>query len=300
MHRTPTNLDYPTIPAARRPLPRIGKTRRKTVLALRTGHYTEVAPYRELRPQGTADWYLSCTLRGSGVYRQPDVEFATRPGDLVVLEPGAYHDHGCDERTEWEFIWVRVAARAQWVEQLQSLPLVGKKLRRLSIPDGDAALRQRMRDALLRCHKESCIGMDRLSGEFALHALHEVILLAARASPNAGHRPQASPAIRSIIERLVEHLDQRHTLASLARTARMSPSHLSYRFKRETGSSVIAYLLNMRVRQAAQLLEHPERRIQDVAAAVGLHDPFYFSRQFRRFYAMSPRQYQAKANARNR
>jgi AraC family transcriptional regulator, arabinose operon regulatory protein len=283
------NMDYPTNAAAG------SVAQKQPVRILRSAHYVEVAPYRVLRAKGIAEWHLTYTIHGRGHYRQPEVEFESLPGDLVLFEPGAYQDYGCGAQSSWEFIWVHFMAKAQWLDHLLGLPLAGKKLHRSRF--ASAGIRHRVRDALLRCHKESCIGTDSLSGDFTLHALQEVILLAARENPATTLAPPLSPAVRSVIDHMVEKLDQRHTLGSLAKMVRMSPSHLAYRFKLEIGEAAIAYLLKLRLRQAALMLEDPERRVKDVAEAVGMHDQFYFSRQFSRLFLMSPREYKEKAAA---
>ena len=45
---------------------------------------------------------------------------------------------------------------------------------------------------------------------------------------------------------------------------------------------------------ALPLLDKSELSIHEIAARVGVEDPFYFNRLFRRFYGMAPREYRKK------
>lgn len=70
------------------------------------------------------------------------------------------------------------------------------------------------------------------------------------------------------------------SLRTLAR--RLSAEGVSYR-------NVVD---NLRFTEARKLLENPDTRIKDAAAAVGFEDPSHFTRMFRRIGGISPRDFQ--------
>ena len=253
-----------------------------------TGYFKQRPPYHTLRRHGTRDWLLTFTLRGRGLYIQPGVQFFAEPGDLVLLEPGAYHDYGCAPNEGWAFTWAHFIPRPLWVAWL-AFPPEGKGLRRLRVASEGA--RGAIRAAFLRCHHESEAGAGGLGEDLALNGLEEVLLRAAREQALVGGERALSPGVRRAVEHLAERLAEPHRIADLARLARLSPSRFAHRFKDETGDSAIAYLLKLRLRQAARLLEFSGRGVKEVAGDVGFECPFYFSRQFRKHYRMSPREY---------
>lgn len=57
------------------------------------------------------------------------------------------------------------------------------------------------------------------------------------------------------------------------------------------GTSPVRYLNDYRLSVARELLLHTGKSIKSVAAAVGIPDPFYFSRLFRTAYGQSPQTY---------
>jgi AraC family transcriptional regulator of arabinose operon len=174
-----------------------------------------------------------------------------------------------------------------------AFPAEGKGLRRLHV--ADLAARERIEKAFFRCYGDTRSGSGGMAEELALNALEEVILLAAREQALSARERPLSPGIRRAVERMAEQLAGEHSVEELARLAGLSASRFAHRFKEETGDSAIAYLLKLRLRQAARLLEFSGRSVKEVAGDVGFESPFYFSRQFKKHYSLSPREYQ-KAN----
>jgi AraC family transcriptional regulator of arabinose operon len=88
-----------------------------------------------------------------------------------------------------------------------------------------------------------------------------------------------------------EHYTADIALADVAAASNISSSRLSGLFKKETGSSVMAYRNELRLVKAAQLLLHSNLRIADIGDRVGYSEQAFFSRIFRKHLGMSPRQY---------
>jgi AraC family transcriptional regulator, arabinose operon regulatory protein len=260
-----------------------------------SGYFQQYVPYHAFRRHGTADWVLMYTLRGRGLIQQPGgVRHDAVPGDLVLLEPGAYHDYGCVPGVVWDFVWAHFITRPSWLTLLR-WPEIGKGLFVLGI--SDSAARRRIRAAFFRCHDDSHAGRGGVHDDLAMNALEEVLLLAAREHAADSDDRRLTANVRRVVEHLDGHLHEPHTVASLAKIARLSPSRMAHRFKEETGDSVIGYLLKLRLKRAAKLLEFSGRRVKEAAADVGFASEFYFSRQFKAFFGVSPRQYQQRVSA---
>lgn len=84
-------------------------------------------------------------------------------------------------------------------------------------------------------------------------------------------------------------LDTSSPLADqIARHACVSVSHLNALFRKGVGCGPVEYHLRMRLEHAQQLLQNPQRTIQQVAHACGFTDVNYFTRLFRQRYGMPP------------
>ena len=63
------------------------------------------------------------------------------------------------------------------------------------------------------------------------------------------------------------------------------------KLNRIIGQAPNAYLRARRMKRAADLLASGDMNISEVAYAIGMNDPLYFSKCFRAYYGMSPTQY---------
>jgi AraC-like DNA-binding protein len=77
--------------------------------------------------------------------------------------------------------------------------------------------------------------------------------------------------------------------ADLARAANLSEAQLARVFRREMGTTPMAYLRRVRIERARGLLLRTELNIEEVGRTVGLPDPAHFSRLFRALQGQSPR-----------
>jgi AraC-like DNA-binding protein len=88
-------------------------------------------------------------------------------------------------------------------------------------------------------------------------------------------------------------IDRRHTeplsLRDVAREVGMTPGHLTTIVRRRTGRTVQEWIIERRMAEARNLLSETDIPIQEVARRVGISDPGYFSRLFRRAHGTSPR-----------
>jgi AraC-like DNA-binding protein len=87
----------------------------------------------------------------------------------------------------------------------------------------------------------------------------------------------------------------RHTLAGLARRAKLSPYHFLRSFKATTGVTPHQWLLRARLRDAARRLAASRTPITDIALDVGFEDLSNFIRSFRAEFGMSPRRWRVAA-----
>ena len=106
-----------------------------------------------------------------------------------------------------------------------------------------------------------------------------------------------NPMARSLcrLGELISLLENRYrehwTIGRISRIAAMAPSTLLPVFKKVTGYSPIDYLLHVRLAKAAEMLLKSEKNISEIAQDCGFTDSNYFSRQFRKNYSLSPREY---------
>lgn len=81
------------------------------------------------------------------------------------------------------------------------------------------------------------------------------------------------------------------SLDGLAIQIKMSPSYLSRLIKEKSGRNFSTYLLEARMKKAAVLLKSIDYKHYEIAFMMGYDNPKNFSRTFRQFYGMSPKEF---------
>ncbi|MCL6603584.1 MAG: response regulator [Paenibacillus sp.] len=106
-----------------------------------------------------------------------------------------------------------------------------------------------------------------------------------------------SPLVRRAKQYMLEHYSEYGlTLDSMAGMLQASPVYLSRLFKQELGTSFGAYLTQIRIRKAAQLLNATDMSINEVAERTGYETQHYFSTSFKKQTGVSPLQFRKGAS----
>ena len=102
--------------------------------------------------------------------------------------------------------------------------------------------------------------------------------------------PSTIEQIKIFIE--TEYTDSKINLASVADQFGFSSSYLSRKFKQETGKNFVEYLTECRMEKACELAEAGTKMFI-ASAEVGIPDPNYFGRCFKKYSGMSYTEYVA-------
>ncbi|MBI4026923.1 MAG: helix-turn-helix transcriptional regulator [Verrucomicrobia bacterium] len=122
-------------------------------------------------------------------------------------------------------------------------------------------------------------------------ALHELLLWLAGLHINQRHINRSFKS-QAALDRLIAVLEDRFTgpitIPDLAQEVRLSQNYLANLFRKQFGMTIQQYLLNRRIDVARHLLVSTDKSIKSIAYDVGLPDPHYFNKRFRRLTGMSP------------
>ena len=88
-----------------------------------------------------------------------------------------------------------------------------------------------------------------------------------------------------------EHYREKLSLARLARELAVSPSYLSRIFKKETGTTVVGFINQVRMEKAREKIEEQKLPLQEIAYEVGIQNYNYFYLLFKETYGVSPSEY---------
>ena len=97
--------------------------------------------------------------------------------------------------------------------------------------------------------------------------------------------------VATIKEYILANFDRKLTLEDIGRQVYLSHSYVSSIFKKETGLSVVDYANQIRIDRSKRLLLETDLSISFISSRCGFDDQSYFTRMFKKFVGMSPRNY---------
>jgi len=81
------------------------------------------------------------------------------------------------------------------------------------------------------------------------------------------------------------------TLEDLTKLVHMNPDYISKFFKQKTNQNFSDYLIEVRMKNAARLLDDVRYKIYEISDMVGYSNSFNFTRTFRNYFGMTPSEY---------
>ena len=99
--------------------------------------------------------------------------------------------------------------------------------------------------------------------------------------------------LEPILEWIEDNLAGEITLGAMAARSGMSERTFSRRFREQTGTTPLQWLLRARVRRAQYLLENSDRPIERIAQQAGFGSPTAFRERFRRVVGTTPQSYRS-------
>ncbi|AEI40114.1 AraC family transcriptional regulator [Paenibacillus mucilaginosus] len=255
------------------------------------GH-AETLPLHKAGPQ-VLDYHLvHLVTSGKGTFRCMGRDYRLGPGDSFFIFPGELVAYASDEVEPWNYRWIAFkGSRAD--ESLSALGISqhqpvthSRDFRRLG------ALFHKMERTLASGRP----GSDLQAGGYLRLALAEYAQEAAAAAPPVTEGSMIQQQVEQAIRWLTLQYYQPISIEHMAKTLGYHRTHLSKMFKQHTGMSPMQYLLQVRMERAKRLL-HERLTIEQVASSVGFADALYFSKQFKKWYGVSPSDYRNSQGA---
>jgi len=213
------------------------------------------------------------------------------PGKAFLLEPEEVHDG--DSATAEGFTYAMLYLPREWVtdglESLGRKPPPGGELRFASTLTGDPRLVRTIADAFQALHAREF----RMARHEALDALLALLAGHVDARPGLPDCPRRARAARDCLR---DHLREDLGLDDLARAAGTDRFSLTRLFRKHFGLPPHAYLVQLRLCAARDLLGRGASPA-DVAADVGFADQSHLGRWFRRAYGLTPARYRARCTS---
>lgn len=261
---------------------------------------------RGLPPAHRHSTFELCFALGGGCpFLLGEDRIAVHAGDVVVLAPEVFHSEMAeDECGPYELLWMAFMRKAGSAH-IQKHTGKGRFDRNVvNVWLDDLIEPLRLAEAIdMELYAGRPGHFTRVKGmllEIVGHyerAFHEN---SGRSEKGNGPGPSADSEnrqrwrVQRAVEYVRDHYSQSIDLPEVAQHVGVSPGHMSALFTRALGRSFTHFLAACRLEEAQRLLADPSLSIKEIAHRVGLENPFYFSRLFRKHTGHSPQQYRQR------
>lgn len=215
-----------------------------------------------------------------------------QPGEMLFIPAGINYSSLWHEAGEFSLLgfspqfFEQVAHESVRVKQVELLPHIG-----VSDP-----LAQQIGLAL-KADVEAEHPAGRMFGEslatgLAIHLLKQYSVWQPRSvSDDKGCLSEYQ--LQKVFKYIQDHLEQDITLSDIASVLNLSQYHFCRLFKQSTGFAPHQYLNQCRIDRAKQLLQTTQLTITEIAFAVGFNNHSSFTRLFRRYVGVTPKEFRA-------
>ena len=90
------------------------------------------------------------------------------------------------------------------------------------------------------------------------------------------------------------HISEAVSAEAIARALYISRPYLSKKFKEETGENLTDFVLQEKTEEAKRLLRYSDKSLTAIGAYLGFSSPGHFSRVFKKYAGVSPREYRER------
>ncbi|OAB46433.1 AraC family transcriptional regulator [Paenibacillus antarcticus] len=103
--------------------------------------------------------------------------------------------------------------------------------------------------------------------------------------------------VQLVLDYMINNFKTNISIEDLSKMVNISSTTLRRLFKQDTGKSPSDFLIQLKMTEAAKKILETDERISDIAYMVGIEDPNYFSRTFKKHFGVTPYTYRQRVRA---
>lgn len=242
------------------------------IVPVRAG-YQKCNPGFDFGPVVRDSYTIQYVYSGRGTVYKGNAKFHVGATQCFILRPGETFRLQADVLDPWTYIWIGFRTSLEIPELASQDVIDGKDYENLFL-------------SIANCNKPANRPLEPL----LLSYIWKLVFSFQQMNTPADKTYKKA---EEYVERACSLIHDHYATTSvqeLARTLHLNRSYLSRIFRESTGLSIQAYLTNTRL-QAARSLILQDYTISQASTMVGYSDIASFSRAFKNYYKISPKQY---------
>ena len=249
------------------------------------GFYPRASFHDRERKIGCPQYIMLYCVEGNGTIRVGTQQFQLSPNHYFIIPRDAPHHYQSSRSDPWSIYWVHFEGINS--DSLYKRHLCNEPAKVCPIP-----------------YDESRISLfdqffDMLEKSFDTRSLEAVNFMLAQFLSSFIYHEEMFPSyygsdhISESIAFMKSNLQGNYSLRDFAFQQNISVSHYADLFKRKTGRSPIQYYNQLKIHKSCQYLYFTDMSIKEICVELGIDDPYYFSRLFKKMMGLSPTKYRS-------
>lgn len=215
-------------------------------------------------------------------------EALSLPGSVTMVPAGVPHRPIAGENLDYWLLGFSVGDFGFDEDQPIMRAFADVRLGASPVIQLDKATQARLQQWFEALAQEAAIQHDPQTLEVQRSLISLILADVARALPRNDGEPTRSPLVAKALRFIQQHSLSAISLSDVANAVGRTAPHVAAVVKNETGFTVGTWITSARVAKAAQLLQHTELAVEQIAPQIGWQDTTHFIRQFRKIYGMTP------------
>ncbi len=221
-------------------------------------------------------------ISGKGHLIMNDNKYELKAGQGFLIPAQCKAFYQADMEDPWEYTWIHIdGPRASELFHAAGL----SKDSPIFIPTEDASEILDYIEAIYDNDDKECICYSKV------YEFFQCLLSKSSTKPEVEKADPRLAYVKSAISYIQLKYSEPINVDDLANACGLNRSYLTRVFKHATGYTPQSYLAFYRMKKASKMLEETNESVSNIAFMVGYSDSFTFSKAFKRYSSMSPREY---------
>lgn len=251
------------------------------------GYYPRARYHYRKRLHGSDQHIFIYCIEGRGSVTIGEDSYAIEAGDFFIVPKKVSHLYNASETNPWTIYWIhftgsKADAFAKYLKEK-----FNSYKKNIEFSDNRIQIFNTIYERFERGYSsENMIYSNLCFGHFLGTLIHQE-------KPFTGDDVQNPDIVNHVIDFMKKSIHTMCTLQQMADDAAISAAHLSALFKHRTGYPPVEYFNHLKIQKACQYLMFTQLRINEIGSKIGIDDPYYFSRFFKRRIGVSPHIYRS-------
>lgn len=251
------------------------------------GYYPHACNHYRERELPIGEYVFIYCIEGEGWFECQGKRHKISGNQYFVLPPETAHRYGADPDNPWTIYWIHfngTLAKAFFPE----VPCVG---------DLKPGVKSRIADRLdifeeiMMVLGQGYTGENLLYVSSVFHHFLGTLRFLHQYRMDSGSESEPIEMVNASVHYMEENICRRLKLDEIASYIGYSPSRYSEVFRKSMGCPPMEYFNRIKIKYACRLLERSKFSVQQISNRIGIEDPYYFSRLFKKVTGVSPTAY---------